>query len=97
MDDKESKEIPDREQGRLEFKIALHEFVTKKISYSNRQSEAFCAFLWALRDHYPSRFAKYKKLISSKQLDQEIKKFPRGRLIKLRRMALSRIDLKVLT
>lgn len=85
----------DPAQGLLEFKIALSEFKNKRDSFTERQGEAFCAFLWALRDHYPSRFAKYKKIMSSKELDRIIQKFSLGRLIKLRRIALAQIDPKV--
>lgn len=93
--DNKSNENFDLAQGLFEFKIALHEFVNMSASFNERQREAFCGFLWALRDHYPSRFAKFKKVISSKDLDQHIKKFPLGRMIKLRRLALAQINPKV--
>ena len=80
----------------LEFSKALAEFVLEKNSFTERQNEAFCAFLWAFRDHYPSLFRKHKKVISSKWLDQKIKSFPLGRLIKLRRLALAQMNMRAL-
>lgn len=85
----------DADRSLLEFKKALHEFTTEKKPMMEREWEAFASFLWALRDHYPSVMAKYQSLLSPVQLERKLQAYPLGRLIKLRRLALSRINKKV--